>query len=204
MQDKNFWDDIYRKGLTPWTDAKRDYCMFQQIVQDTKVAPQMKVLDYGCAEGTIGEHLLNMGIRVDFSEISEIPVEILRKKFGDISKVFLATEPKEIDGKYDLIVCCCVLHHIEKEKWYDFLLQFKGLLRGNGLLWLAGFDKNDKTTERNQGKFLATSDTCQFISEIVPIAETCEFEVISNYAKDIPNATLGTSFTTRFICLRLR
>ena len=202
MQDKKFWDDVYNKGLTPWTDKERDHAFAQQIIQDTNVDSSMTVLDYGCGDGTICEYLLNRGIRVDFSEISEIPVNRLKKKYGTKSKVFLASEPREIPGKYDLIICSCVLHHIEKEKWPDFLNQFNKLLNSKGLLWLAGFDKDDKNTENNQGKFIATSDTCQFIGEIIPMVKSCGFTVISNYSKDMPNGGLDTYFTTRIICLR--
>lgn len=202
MQDRAFWDDIYRQGATPWIDVKRDYIIAQLIIRDTHVDSSMTVLDYGCADGTICEHLLNRGIKVDFSEISAIPVNRLKEKFGSKSKVFLASEPKEITGKYDIVVCCCVLHHVDKKKWPDFLNDFNRLLKSQGLLWLAGFDRSDQNTENNQGKFIATSDMCKFIDEIIPMAEPCGFEVVSNYVEDIPNGHLDTHFTTRFICLR--
>ncbi|MBQ4400431.1 MAG: class I SAM-dependent methyltransferase [Alphaproteobacteria bacterium] len=206
MQDKKFWDDVYRKGFTPWIDKGKDSAFAEKIVNDTKLDQSTKVLDYGCGEGKIGEYFLEHGLHVDFAEISSIQVDFLRKKFGGKSNIFEVTEPKDIsiDEKYDVIICSTVLHRIEPEKWSDFLQQFNVLLEEGGQLWISGFDRSDQILQDEAGKFRATDGNCYFIADILDDAQKSGFEILNNDFKEVNHNNFEKPRTYRFICLRTK
>ena len=128
MYDSKFWDEVYKKGFIPWTDKNKDSFSAEKVIQDTGLTQSAKILDYGCGEGILGKYFLAHGMDVDFAEISEIQVKALRKELGDKSTVYQANEPQDIKQKYDLVICSAVMHHIEPDKWQDFLSQFNELL----------------------------------------------------------------------------
>lgn len=202
MHDKKFWDEVYRKGFLPWIDKGKDSFFASKIIKDTQMCQSAKVLDYGCGVGKIGEYFLSHGIDVDFAEISSLQVDYLKNKFGDKSKIYEVSEPKDIDEKYDIIICSTVLHRIEPEKWPDFLNQFSDLLNVGGKLWLSGFDRNDEILKQENGSFRATSGKCWFISDMVEMAKSLGFEVLENDYDEVLHHNFDKPRTYRFICLR--
>lgn len=197
MLDKNFWDDVYIKGTIPWVDKEKDIALALAIMHDTGLDYKAKILDYGCAYGTIGEFFLDRGMSVDFAEISSIAVDVLKKKFGHTCNIYEVSTPKDICNKYDIIICSCVMHHIEKEYWPEFLLEFKKILTKDGFLWLSGFDKSDELIKKNHGNMNTTKDKCYFIEEIIPTAKELGFDIISN---KIRKARINREY--RSICLK--
>lgn len=204
MYDKIFWDDVYKKGFTPWIDKGKDSAFVEKIINDTRPNQSDDILDYGCGDGQIGKYFLDHGVNVDFAEISSIQVNYLKKHFGNISNIFEVAEPKDINinKKYNIIICSTVMHRIEPEKWFDFLQQFNHLLKDEGKLWVSGFDRNDQILQDENGKFRATDGKCYFIADMLNDAKNAGFEILNNDFKEVNHNNFEKPRTYRFICLK--
>lgn len=202
MYDKKFWDEVYKKGFTPWTDKGKDASFAEHIINDTGLNQSAKILDYGCGEGILGKYFLEHGLDVDFAEISEVQVNTLRKELGNKSNVYLVNEPKDITQKYDVIICSGVMHHIEPDKWQAFLDQFNDLLKDGGKLWIAGFDYSDKIYQMYNGNAPATGHTCWPINDLTKIVENTNFMITAEYSHDVKIDAFEQPRHFRFVCLK--
>lgn len=202
MYDKEFWDDIYRRGFIPWTDEYKDAMFVEKIIHDVRPHKASKILDYGCGDGRIGKYFLEHGLEVDFAEISSVQVEALKKELKNRSNIYLVEEPKDINKKYDIIICSGVLHHINPEKWLEFLQQFNGLLSEDGQAWICGFDKNDEVLLQNNGNAIVTQRHCWPIDELLMVFDSADFEVLSDYTEKIKIGAINKFRSFRFFTLK--
>ncbi len=71
-------------------------------------------LEIGCGEGFVTKHIHDLGFRVIGADISDEALRIAKKMFPEIE--FLNIDIYEVDkfGKWDLIVCCEVLEHLNE------------------------------------------------------------------------------------------
>lgn len=169
------WNDIYNRNKSPsWRDAGRDEYFTQDICSKFQIKQSDVILEYGCDRGIIGEFFLQHGMGVDFAEIADIPVKKLRQKFGDKSQIFQVSEPKEIDKKYDLIICSCVIHHLPPQQKRDFIRQFYDKLNDGGKLWISAIASDDHTVIKTDGNFSTARHKPYLIDE----------QTIENMTKD--------------------
>lgn len=101
--DKNFWTSRYRSGKLGWdagsiTTPLKNY--FDQLTNKS-----LKILIPGCGNGYEAEYLCNKGFNVTVVDISDLPLERLRKRCSNSSSLELIEgDFFELTGKYDLIV----------------------------------------------------------------------------------------------------
>lgn len=83
-------------------------CLIFEIKSDVK-----KALEIGCGEGIITKHIYDLGIDIVGADISDEMLEIAKKLHPEIP--FIKMDIYELgENKYDLIVCCEVLEHLEE------------------------------------------------------------------------------------------
>ncbi|MFA5880388.1 MAG: class I SAM-dependent methyltransferase [Candidatus Margulisiibacteriota bacterium] len=88
-----------------------------------------EALDYGCGSGNLTKHLLNLGLRVTASDISNNFLALIKEKFGHTGKIkTLKINGQDLsnveNNQYDLVATYSVLHHIP-----DYLSAIKELVR---------------------------------------------------------------------------
>jgi 2-polyprenyl-3-methyl-5-hydroxy-6-metoxy-1,4-benzoquinol methylase len=77
--------------------------------------PNGRVLDVGCAQGTLGLTLAEQGLRVSLVDVRTTNIEYARARHerGDVSfHIGLLGDVVPPDGDYDVVVCTEVLEHV--------------------------------------------------------------------------------------------
>ena len=81
------------------------------------VKPGMNVLDIGCGTGSQLKLYQDQKCKVTGIDLSEAMLKAARQKLGDSADLRLcdATRTNFPDNRFDLIVCCTVLHEMPQE-----------------------------------------------------------------------------------------
>jgi 2-polyprenyl-3-methyl-5-hydroxy-6-metoxy-1,4-benzoquinol methylase len=101
------------------------------------LAPEGRVLDVGCAQGTLGLMLGERGVPVDLLDIRPENIEYARSRYerGPVGfYVGLLSDDCPPRRDYQVVVCTEVLEHVPSPS--DFLAQLKRKLRPGGALCL--------------------------------------------------------------------
>lgn len=99
--------------------------------------PSGRVLDVGCAQGTLGLNLGERGIQVDLLDIRPENIDYARERYeyGPVRfYVGLLSDTCPPDGEYDVVTCTEVIEHVPSPA--QFLEQLMRKLRHNGSLCL--------------------------------------------------------------------
>jgi len=154
--DSNFgeikiaFDNVYKKDVDniPWT--RREWLDDSKLpifnyIQNQNLRPQ-SLLDYGTGTG----HLA-IAIKEQFdipkivaADITNNCIDREQLKYFGIDFI-QALQPKDVSGKYDIILCWAVFHYLTKNQSIDFLTQFSKMLNKNGTLILSAWSSHDET-----------------------------------------------------------
>jgi tRNA (cmo5U34)-methyltransferase len=114
------------------------------IIHQVDLAPQMKVLDYGCGTGLVSILLAQHVGSITAADSSEGMLEVLRRKLDQAGLKRIHAMRLDLerasppDDRYDLVVAVMVLHHIADTE--GLLRKFHALLNPGGILCLADLD----------------------------------------------------------------
>lgn len=214
MYSKEFWDGIYKNqvGTLPrLTEThKNNATDFLQ-----KYLPQnlkwKNILDYWCWNGHIWEKFLYKWANVDFAEISDKMIELLKRKFlysnkiyqalseWDLlwkTKIFGVSTPKDLLDKwlsYDYIVAWALFHHINPNLRSEFLGSFNKLLKKDWTLIIAWWDESDIILKQDKNIWHITWQPCFTLNNISKYLDGDKYEIKetwilkkTNPAFDIP------------------
>jgi ubiquinone/menaquinone biosynthesis C-methylase UbiE len=153
---KKFYSELQFPGQYTWEDLNfYDEQGIHNIYLkeiDAVMQQNINVLDVGCGTGLVSNLFAkknpnNKFVSLDFSDSIEYGKKFAQtngiKNITWIKKDFLEFETKE---KFDLIICCGVLHHIPQ--YSQALQKIKDLLAPGGKLILAVYNTNGKLLKR--------------------------------------------------------
>lgn len=153
-QIKQFYNTIQFPGAYTMEDLKfYDQGIFNTYLKeiDNVLTDNIKVLDIGCGTGLISNLFalkyyskftaIDFSNSIDFAELFAVKNNINNVTW--IKDDFLDFNTNE---KYDVIICCGVLHHIPEYK--KALNKIKSLLNPNGVLVLAVYNKYGKVLKK--------------------------------------------------------
>jgi 2-polyprenyl-3-methyl-5-hydroxy-6-metoxy-1,4-benzoquinol methylase len=109
----------------------------------------LTLLDYGSGPGYFFEHLIRLNVPVKYSalDFSEISVNILRQKYCNENSFDAAycagNVPNAIFNKFDVLLCCEVIEHLDDEKLSAMISEIKSLLKGGGHIYLSTPNNED-------------------------------------------------------------
>lgn len=158
------WNDSNISNLWDYYADKHEDSYFskqvgEQILNLTKLTnKQIKVLDFGCGKGYMGEYILNRKLPweyhgVDFSETSVNETQNRLKTISsdnDKSQIsHIKNTPISFyeEGKFDLIFLLEVIEHLNDEKLESTLAECHRLLKKTGVLFIT--TPNDETLTDN-------------------------------------------------------
>jgi 2-polyprenyl-3-methyl-5-hydroxy-6-metoxy-1,4-benzoquinol methylase len=157
MYDSSFWDSLYEKYLTnsielPWCQndfVEKSKNIIKDIIPDP-IVPQM-LLDYGSGIGTYIDLFVNKLYEITAIDISQLAINACKNQYGNkIFKYLTQDSPSNINGKFDVIFCWGVIHHITQNKWNSFIKEFHSLLKPSGIFIISGWDNlNDRFVNQN-------------------------------------------------------
>ena len=144
---KKYWDYRHSEkvGLAFATKEQSDIwvSLISKYIKRNKLN-QQSLLDYGTWTGLVSLGLKEQ-LRIPKVVAADISDEGIDKELLKKSGVHFiqANQPKEVGGKYDIILCVSVFHHIAPKYVKQFMAQFSDMLSENGILLIASFDKTD-------------------------------------------------------------
>jgi len=203
MYTSEFWNKVYQEHSSdaPWlTDTHADFFAkeFKKYINTSK--PQ-KILDYGCGNGKIGMHFISSDNQVEFADISDEMIASLNEQFQGKIPTYVVSYPEEIHNKYDCIICCTVLHHINPTEWKTFLQQFHMRLNSKGRLLISGTDEDDAILQNYHGYAPMTGEKCWCINNLEKMIDLNQFKIIDSYKKPLKLEAFSQQRTGRFIIL---
>jgi 2-polyprenyl-3-methyl-5-hydroxy-6-metoxy-1,4-benzoquinol methylase len=131
---EELWDDSRAPHIAASYRARMR--LLGDLVADL-AGPSGRILDVGCAQGTLGLGLGERGIRVDLLDIRQENIEYARSRYehGPVEfHVGILSESCPPTRDYDVVVCTEVLEHVPAPS--AFLAQLKQKLRPGGSLCL--------------------------------------------------------------------
>jgi SAM-dependent methyltransferase len=113
---EEYYDDMYRNDDRTYERPLTSpyYPMYRQVVELLRREEVRTVLEVGCGSGVLAEMLI--AERLDYSgfDFSRVAIEKARlRNPGGRFSVGDATDPAAYGPRYDAVVCCEVLEHIE-------------------------------------------------------------------------------------------
>lgn len=202
MYSSEFWNKVYREHQeAPWLTDESAYFFTNEFKRYIDISKTKTVLDYGCGNGKIGMYFMHEGMSVEFADISDEQITKLNTQFEGKVPTYAVSYPKEISNKYDYIICCGVLHHINQEEWGSFLNQFYNLLNPQGRLLISGFDETDSIWQSQDSRAPMTGQRGWYINGLLSIINPNQFKIIDTYKKQIKQKLFKEQRTNLFIIL---
>ena len=190
MYSQEFWDSIYTKQYkdVPWMNDTWKSEVLKSIKLD--ITAYLKdlngrlLLDYGCGNGHVGASFLKNGMNVDLADISNVLVEKLKVEYHGQPgiEVFQAQSPSCLPQNriYDIIIACNLFHHLNPSEWHNFLSEFSDKTKDGGLLFVSGWDKEDKVIKSDDNKARFTQQKTWFINDLPHHVGNIPFNLIKS------------------------
>jgi 2-polyprenyl-6-hydroxyphenyl methylase/3-demethylubiquinone-9 3-methyltransferase len=144
----------------------KEKCVFHFELNNLKDKPlsSIKVLDIGCGGGLVSEPMYRLGAEVTGLDASlkNINVAKLHAKKNNLKIRYLNSSPekKDLNEKFDVILCLEVVEHIENLD--IFLKASSELLKKNGIIFIA-------TINRTFQSYLKAIVGAEYILKWLPI-----------------------------------
>ena len=225
MYTSEFRDKVYedQHGTPPWTSFEHKQNAVKLLSEYLPQDVEWKhILDYWCGDGQIWAYFLEKWADVDFAEISEKMVELLRKKYLYKSEIFEAVQtdidkwkrvqiykvesPTDIPDKqsYDYILCRCVFHHIDPRMRKGFLDGLWWLLKKWWKLIIAGCDISDEILKQDGNLWHVTWELSRYINDLPKFIDSNMYEIEETgvYDDKIPNFDIARKM--RYFVIRYK
>ena len=205
MYSQEFRDNVYEKqnDNPPRTATEHKENAINRLNEHLPENMEWKhILDYWCGNGHIWESFLQKWADVDFAEISNKMVELLRKKYvyprelwiifdeNDNfwqAKVFSVESPKDLpieDWSYDYIITWALFHHVNPDVRKEFLDKFWELLKKNWKIIIAWRDETDIVLKQDEYKWHVTWQPSYKINDLLKYLDPEVFEVEETWLID--------------------
>jgi len=144
---KAAWGNVYEEHGqdVPWVNQSARDNVVSIVAKVMKTKNVQSLLDYGAGTGHLAIALKEiLGVsNITVSDITDKGIDKLLLQKHGIDFV-QASQPEEVGGKYDLILCWSMLHQVEPNLARKFLAQFSTMLNDRGTLVFSSFSPNDK------------------------------------------------------------
>lgn len=187
----NKWEEVYSrdKKELPWLENPIPEEILENFSSHIKKGET--ILDYGCGDGVLSEVLHKKGFELVCSDISSKALELVSNKISGVRTV-QAEKPEDISKNQEFggLLAWGVLHHINKEKWVDYIKGFKAVLKPEGMLLIGGHSKND--VEFSEGyRISPTTGNVSTALDIYDILEKEGLQILDSGNFDFKEAHSG-------------
>jgi len=132
--------NLFGKNLGQFIEIKAKWLMENLSKFPLKSLKETKLIDYGCGDGTFIKILKKLGFtgKLEGCDISQKMLEIAQKHLSDNldpSPLYLIEKDRKLpfaDNYYDIVVACCVLHHIKPSKRTKLLNELTRITKWGG------------------------------------------------------------------------
>ena len=132
------WDRVYRQHGVVWGVQPTSSLV---LILNKWKTPAGRALDFGCGTGRNSVYAANKGWEVTAVDCSQEAIRVAKRLTSStlLARIEYTTSTEPIsDEKYDLVICCGVLHAYNDKKAARLCTVLRETLRPKGLL-LASF-----------------------------------------------------------------
>jgi len=133
MKLKNLYDDLYINNYHKQFGFSHSKHLMRYIKEHNKEGD--KILDVGCSIGSAILLLENLKMDAHGIDISEVAINIAKKKFKNCKQGYAEEIPYE-DNYFDAILSTQVIEHLPPENIDKCFGEFKRVVKLNGLFYL--------------------------------------------------------------------
>lgn len=223
MYTQEFWDKVYEQqnDRPQRTASEHKEKAINRLNEHLPENMEWKhILDYWCWTGHIWESFLQKWADVDFAEISNKMVELLRKKYVYLSelsmtldgnnnfwqvKVFSVESPKDLeveDWSYDYIIAWALFHHVSPNVRKEFLDKFWELLKNDWKMVIAWRDETDIVLKQDEYKWHVTWQPSYKINDLPKYLDPDIFEVEETWLIDEKIPAFDIPRTLRYFIVK--
>nr|VFK39365.1 MAG: Methyltransferase domain-containing protein [Candidatus Kentron sp. SD]VFK46614.1 MAG: Methyltransferase domain-containing protein [Candidatus Kentron sp. SD]VFK80098.1 MAG: Methyltransferase domain-containing protein [Candidatus Kentron sp. SD] len=129
------------------TKIKLTNDVFHALSREGILTPEMDVMDFGCGTGLLTIRLRPLVRSITGLDNSRGMLEVFNAKIASLGLDGIHAAPFDLDeghalsGRYDLVLSCMTLHHIEEIG--PLLRQFHRVIAPGGCLAIADLDPDD-------------------------------------------------------------
>lgn len=155
---KTGWNEYYEKTKTPPWATKKSFNEAKKcidcFIKDHNESSKKRVLDFGCGTSPYyADYFIKKGYEVICIDISDTAINkrvaqnnATNLSFSNISE--LGSRFMTDEGRFDIIFCWGVFHHIYEDERKPILSLFKDILKEDGMMIISGWDeKSDNFSE---------------------------------------------------------
>ncbi len=128
---ENYWNDMYMRNLEI---SEKDLWLkcYMNLIKDDD-----RIIEFGCGEGYLSEHLLKSGYSIISTDISLTALENFKARVpeAEIMKVDLAQKLPFGNSSFNVIIADLCLHYFSAEETSEILEEMKRILKGGGFLF---------------------------------------------------------------------
>jgi 2-polyprenyl-3-methyl-5-hydroxy-6-metoxy-1,4-benzoquinol methylase len=103
----------YNTVLNNKINRKINECTYRTLKRYLDEFDSGNVLEIGCADGRVTQHLITHNINLTCVDGSEKLLQLTKEKFPSITAVNSMLEDWETEQKFDFIICSFVLEHVD-------------------------------------------------------------------------------------------
>lgn len=223
MYTPEFWDKVYEEqnNTPPRTATEHKENAINRLDEHLPEDMEWKhILDYWCWNGHIWENFLQKWADVDFAEISNKMVELLRKKYSYPSelwktlagkygfwqaKVFWVQSPEKLpvnDESYDYIIARALFHHVSPKYWKEFLDKFWKLLKKDWKMIIAWWNETDVVLKQDNFKGHVTWQPSYNINNLPNYLDSNMFDIEESWLIDEKIPAFDIPRTLRYFIVK--
>lgn len=207
MEIRDVWNRVYLEygENVPWATEPELNRWYIQTLSDylTGNPAKQTLLDYGCGLGQVAEHFRQIGYHIELADLSEVVTEKLSEKYRNQVPVYLVKTPQDIakEAAYDVILAIGVFHHLNPDNWTAFLEDFYRLLKKDGIIFIAGWDRADKEISDTR-KSVFTHLQRWFVNDLPDYINQGKYQIMADSAAQIRYDSLPFSRTMHYFVLK--
>lgn len=138
-----FWDVVSRNKMLMETYFTR--MVGKQLIEDIQKEVGIigkEVLDYGSGPGYLFESILDLKLILKYYalEFSKDSIDELKARFESNDAFneayYVKSFPTTIDKRFDIIICCEVVEHLNEDMLRSFVCEAKKLLKKGGFIYI--------------------------------------------------------------------
>ena len=166
------WNEFIRKINTGEFQKNPPEKDIERIID---LKPSGKVLEISIGDGVNSEYFIENGYDVHGTDISDLAIDTISKKYPDYDWIVHDTENKfpYSDNTFDVVFSKLSLHYFSKEKIYDIIYDIHRLLKPGGVFYFMVKISNTGNMDTNKKSF-STEDWKGFLIDFEIVDETLE------------------------------
>lgn len=179
-EEKQKWEEVYQKEDLPWLKNPIPTNLLEKFADHFTQGD--KILDYGGGDGLLSRILIEKGFDVLCSDISEKALVIAKEKIPTL-KTVQASDPFVFLEKgliFDGVLVWGVMHHVQKEKWLDYLKSFHSIIKNGGIVLVGGHSTKDVDFQEGYRISPTTGYVSYAVNDLGEMAKEVGFEVIES------------------------